>query len=99
LSAHTRLDWREGERRLRELERPRQERCERVVERIVAELRRRLGSRFTTSELLELYSGSTAWTMALAVSVEPGEPLAWEQWVADAAFGRYARGAADWQGS
>jgi hypothetical protein len=34
--------------------------------------------------------------MALAVETAPAEPVAWEQWVADAAFGRYVRDAADW---
>ena len=69
---------------------------ERVVEQTVAELRRRLGGAFTTAELVDLYEGSSAWTMALAVRVAPAEPLAWEHWVADAAFARYVRGATDW---
>ena len=34
--------------------------------------------------------------MALAVSVAPEAPIAWEQWVADAAFHRYLRDASDW---
>ena len=46
-------------------------------------MRRRLGSAFTTAELVELYEGSDAWTMALAVQIAPREPLAWEHWVAD----------------
>jgi len=93
---YTLLRWDEGERRLGE--QPARERrpLDRVVERIVAELRRRLGSTFSAQELAELYEGSTAWTMGLAVQTAPDEPLAWEQWVADAAFRRYLRGAADW---
>ena len=31
--------------------------------------------------------------MALAVRLAPDEPIAWEQWVADAAFNRYLRDA------
>jgi len=93
---HTRLDWQEGDRRIRELEPALRGPCERAADRIVEELRRRLGSRFTADELALLYEGSQAWTMPLAVSVAPEVPLAWEQWVADAAFNRYLRDASDW---
>jgi hypothetical protein len=88
--------WEEGERRARELPAAGRRGVDRVIEQLVAELRRRLGSAFTAAELAELYQGSSAWTMALAVRVAPEEPLAWEQWVADAAFGRYLRDATDW---
>ena len=93
---YTLLRWQEGGRRLEQVPAPARRPVERVVERLVAELRRRLGSAFTAAELAELYEGSSAWTMALAVDNAPNEPLAWEQWVADAAFARYLRGAADW---
>ncbi len=93
---HTRLEWQEGERRLRALEPALRAPCERAADRIVEELRRRLGSRFSADELAGLYAGSQAWTMALAVSVAPEDPIAWEQWVADAAFHRYLRDASDW---
>jgi PhoPQ-activated pathogenicity-related protein len=96
---YTRLRWEDGERRLRDVPAASHRSVERVVEQTVAELRRRLGSAFTTQELVELYEGSDAWTMALAVRVAPREPLAWEHWVADAAFARYLRGAIDWQSS
>ena len=88
--------WQDGERRLREYPADRRRALERVVERLVAELRRRLGSAFTAAELADLYEGSNAWTMAMAVAVAPAEPVAWEQWVADAAFNRYLRDARDW---
>jgi hypothetical protein len=94
---YTRLRWEDGERRLLDVPPASRRPVERVVEQTVAELRRRLGSAFTTRELVELYDGSDAWTMALAVQVAPREPLAWEHWVADAAFARYLRGATDWQ--
>ena len=93
---YDRLQWHEGERRLRELPSERRRPFERVLERLVAELRRRLGSSFTAQELADLYDGSNAWTMALAIETAPGEPVAWEQWVADAAFNRYLRDASDW---
>jgi len=93
---HTRLEWQEGERCMGELEPARRAACERAADRIVEELRRRLGSRFDADELGRLYDGSQAWTMPLAVSVAPEVPIAWEQWVADAAFNRYLRDASDW---
>ena len=94
---YTRLRWEDGERRLRNVPPASRRQVERVVDQTVAELRRRLGSAFTAAELAELYEASSAWTMALAVRVAPREPLAWEHWVADAAFARYLRGATDWQ--
>jgi hypothetical protein len=89
--------WQDGERRLRDLDPPSARGpVERVVTQLVAELRRRLGSRFTAQELADLYDTSHQWTMGLAVRIAPGEPIAWEQWVVDAAFNRYLRDAADW---
>ena len=58
------------------------------------ELRRRLGGAFTLDELVDLYDEGTGWCTDLAVEVAPDEPFAWDaRVVADAAFGRYARGA------
>jgi len=91
--------WREGERRIDLLEPAQQIAVERVVERTVMELRRRLGSAFTTDELVELYDRGTDWVLDLAVAVAPGAPWAWEQRVvADAAFHRYVREASDYAG-
>jgi hypothetical protein len=92
---YARLQWHDGERRLRELPPERRRTFDRVVERLVAELRRRLGGSFTAAELLALYDRSNAWTMPIAIEVAPAEPAAWEQWVADAAFNRYLRDASD----
>jgi hypothetical protein len=92
---YERLQWQDGERRLRELAPDRRRTYDRVVERLVAELRRRLGGSFTAQELADLYDRSNAWTMPIAVRAAPGEPAAWEQWVADAAFNRYLRDASD----
>lgn len=91
--------WREGERRIAAVEPAQQIAIERVVERLVLELRKRLGSSFTTDELVELYDQGTSWCLDLAVATAPGAPWAWEQRVvADAAFGRYVREAADYAG-
>ena len=94
---YTRLRWEDGGRRLVDVPSGSRRAVERVVDQTVAELRRRLGGAFKAQELVDLYEGSSAWTMALAVQTAPREPLAWEQWVADAAFARYLRGAIDWQ--
>ena len=93
---YTRLVWAEGERRLREYDGPARRPVDRVVTQLIGELRRRLGSRFSTQELADLYEDSQRWTMGLAVRLAPDEPIAWEQWVADAAFSRYLRESVDW---
>jgi hypothetical protein len=72
---------------------------ERIVGRIVDELRRRLGGAFTTEELAALYDQGTDWCLGIAYEVAPENPRAWEsQTVADAAFARYLREAADYAG-
>ena len=72
---------------------------ERVTRAVEAELRRRLGGAFTTDELAELYDRGTGWVSDLAIDVAPDDPHAWDvRIVADAAFGRYMRGATDYAG-
>ncbi len=91
--------WQQGERRLQAAPSERGRLLERVVEAIVAELRRRLGGRFSAEELAELYDSGTSWCLQVAMRVAPADPWAWEAGiVADAAFGRYLREAADYAG-
>jgi hypothetical protein len=91
--------WRDGLRRLNDAPPHERPALERVTERIYEELRRRLGSTFTTDELADLYDAGTSWTLDVAAAVAPGAPWAWEQRiVADAAFGRYVREAVDYAG-
>jgi hypothetical protein len=91
--------WKAGEKRLADAPAPERPAMERVVDRILAELRRRLGGRFTASELVELYDAGTSWCLDLAYRTEPEAPWAWdERTVADAAFARYLRGAVDFAG-
>jgi hypothetical protein len=91
--------WRDGERRVRAADPDVVPLLERVVERIVAELRRRLGGAFRTEELAALYATGTDWCLDLAIAVAPDEPRAWDaQTAADAAFARYVRQATDWAG-
>ena len=93
------LQWREGERRLAEEEPGRQGTLQRVVDRIVAELRRRLGAPFTSAEVAELYDQGTDWAVDIAVRTAPDDPWAWDpRVVVDAAFARYVRGARDFAG-
>jgi len=91
--------WQQGERRLAAALVERQIVLERVIEALVAELRRRLGGRFSAEELADLYEAGTAWCLQTAMKVAPEAPWAWEAGVVtDAAFARYLREAADYAG-
>jgi hypothetical protein len=91
--------WDDGLRRLAEAPPEEQRMLERVTQAIEAELRRRLGGRFTAQELADFYDEGTDWTTDIAVAVAPEDPYAWDvRTVADAAFGRYLRQATDYAG-
>jgi hypothetical protein len=91
--------WQQGERRLSAATAERQVVMECVIDALVAELRRRLGGRFSAEELVDLYEAGTAWCLQTAMKVAPEDPWAWEAGVvADAAFARYLREAADYAG-
>ena len=91
--------WQQGERRLQSEPPERGPLLERVTDALVAELRRRLGGRFSSDELVELYGRGTVWCLQVAMRVAPEDPWAWEAGVVvDAAFGRYLREAADYAG-
>jgi hypothetical protein len=91
--------WRQGERRLEAAPRERVALLERVTAALVADLRRRLGGRFSSEELAALYEQDTAWCLPLAMKVAPEDPWAWEAGVVvDAAFARYLREASDYAG-
>ena len=91
--------WQQGERRVLAAPAEQGSLIERVIEALVAELRRRLGGRFASEELVELYDGGTGWCLQVAMRVAPEEPWAWEAGVVvDAAFARYLREAADYAG-
>jgi hypothetical protein len=93
------VQWEDGLRRLRDAPPEQRHGLERVTRAIEAELRRRLGGAFTSAELADLYDEGTGWCADLAVAVAPDEPYTWdERTVADAAFGRYLRAAADYAG-
>ena len=91
--------WKEGERRVADAPPEHRATLDRVVERAVAELRRRLGGPFTSGELARLYDEQgTRWVVDIAAAVAPEDPWAWDQRVADAAFARYLREASDYAG-
>jgi hypothetical protein len=91
--------WQQGERRLRAAPAERRALLELVTETLVADLRRRLGGRFTAEELVELYGRGTSWCLQAAMNEAPGAPWAWDSGiVVDAAFGRYLREATDYAG-
>jgi hypothetical protein len=91
--------WQQGERRLQAEPPERARLLERVTDALVAELRRRLGGRFSSEELVELYERGTTWCLQVAMKVAPEDPWAWEAGlVVDGAFRRYLREAADYAG-
>ena len=90
--------WQAGERAVAGAPAGQRRTLDRVVERVVAELRRRLGGRFTSDELVALYDQGTTWAIDVATSVAPDEPDAWDSRVVDAAFARYLREAEDYAG-
>jgi hypothetical protein len=91
--------WQQGERRLRSAPLEHRRAIDRVTDALVAELRRRLGGRFSSDELVALYEGPTTWCLQVAMGVAPDDPAAWDaSVVVDAAFARYLREAADYAG-
>lgn len=91
--------WQQGERRLQRASLEQTPLLERVIDALVAELRRRLGGRFAAQELVELYDAGTSWCLQVAMKLAPEQPWAWEAGVVvDAAFARYLREAADYAG-
>lgn len=91
--------WQSGERRLADAPISRQIVLDRVVSEIVAGLRRRLGGRFSSDELVALYEAGTTWCLEIAMATVPDDPAAWDSAVVvDAAFYRYLREAVDYAG-
>ncbi len=95
-----RFQWQEGEQRLRAAPPEQQRVLYRIVEDVLAELRRRLGGTFSSDELAALYAAEgTGWAMEIAARVAPDDAWAWDPRIAaDAAFARYLREAADFAG-
>ncbi len=91
--------WEAGRRRLEESPPSQRATLERVTRRVEDELRRRLGSTFSTDELAALYDDGTSWVSGIAIAAAPDEPYAWDvRVVGDAAFALYLREATDYAG-
>ncbi len=92
--------WQEGIARLQAADPSDQPALQRVVDALVLELRRRLGGPFTAAELAALYDEQgTDWCFAIASTVAPQTPAAWDMaTVENAAFARYVRQASDYAG-
>jgi hypothetical protein len=95
-----RRDWEEGFRRLQDEsgDAPRADALHTQVAAITGELRRQVGSIYTTADLVRAYRGSERW--ARDAVAEEAEAPGWERTLAvatDAAFHAYARGAVDYE--
>lgn len=102
LSELAQQQWADGaralEREVGDLERYRQL-CA-LVDVVIDELRRRLGSRFTIAELAEVHDRADDWVRDLVADARPpGAPVgaADTVLVLDSACHRYARGAEDYR--
>jgi hypothetical protein len=94
-----RQEWEEGHRRFQEEAQDPRRRLRLLdqLERVTAELRRRLGTTFTLSELVETYPGVEDWARE---ALEDVGGAGWARdvtLVSDEAFHLYARGATDYR--
>jgi hypothetical protein len=100
--ASARHQWEEGKRRLAEegLDTARSRHLSVLIDAVVDELRRRVGQRYTLADLAAAYEGAEDWVREVVVrSVGPKFRAGVRDTalVQDAAFGRYAQGASDYQ--
>ena len=89
------FQWEEGARRITELPDLERRTLERIVDLVVEELRRRLGSTFVLDELADYYAQDTDWAADIAwrhAAAGDSAP------VVDAAFYRYARESSNYAG-
>jgi hypothetical protein len=71
-----------------------------LVDAVVAALRRRVGQRFTLSDLVSVHGAADDWVRELVRDAIPEKPrvgIRDAALVEDAAFAVYARGATDWE--
>ena len=95
-----RRDWEDGYRQVEDASADpvRAERLRDQLDVVSAELRRRVGSTFTLTELAAAYAGAERWA-PLAIEESAATP-GWSQSVAmvtDAAFRTFSRGALDYE--
>jgi hypothetical protein len=95
------FQWEEGYRRLQDAraEPALYRALGRTVVAVQNELRKRLGSRFSVSELAAVYREGTDWTLDFSMRSRPEDLGGWDpSAAADAAFYLYSRQAADFAG-
>ena len=95
-----RQHWQDGNRRVESArrDRARYQRLVGDIDLVVAQLRKRVGQRFTLEELAQAYDGADDWVRELLDDADPEGPGPPEPGtVGDAAFHLYARGAADYR--
>lgn len=97
-----RQQWEEGRRRLDSEgeDTARSRHLLALVEAVVDELRRRVGQTFTLADLARAYDGSEDWVrdvVARSTTPRARAGIRDAALVQDAAFARYARGAADYR--
>jgi hypothetical protein len=95
------FQWEEGYRRLQDArsEPALYRALGRTVVSVQNELRKRLGSRFSVSELAAVYREGTDWTLDFSMRARPEDLGGWDpSAAADAAFYLYMRQAADFAG-
>jgi hypothetical protein len=96
-----RHQWEEGRRRVEEQasDRRRYRDLMLLVDAIVDELRKQVGTTFTVAELADAYVGAEVWVRDVVADATPPEAKAGQRdsvLVQDAAFASYARGAIDY---
>lgn len=99
---HVRYQWDEGRRRLEAAGEgtARSRHLLRLVDAVVAELRRRVGQTYTLNELAGAYRGSEEWVREVVLRETPLKSRAGVRdttLVQDAAFALYAHGAIDYR--
>ena len=93
-----RREWEDGYRRLYAGDAPARPGVYAQVEAIMEELRRRVGSMYTTAELAGAYGDAERW--AREAVAQAGAGPGWERTLVvatEAAFHAYARGAVDYE--
>jgi len=90
------FDWLQGPTRLAATKARERIACERVIEAVMAELRRRMGQDFSVDELAGCYANASDWFLPLALAASPrGGPAHDEAVTLDTAFARFMRRARD----
>jgi hypothetical protein len=97
---YARSQWDDGAQRMERFTRDSRRRTvlEHVVDRITAELDKRVGQSFGMLDLVRAYDGAETWALALVHEAAPDDAWAWDLGVVlDAAFSRYVVRAQDYE--